>query len=491
MTDKNSKYAILIIISGFLLRLINVKQPLLEAATWRQCETAAIARNLFYNGMNVFYPQVLWGGASEGYIGETEFHLYPFVVALLYKIFGVHEYLGRLVSILAFCGGAFFLYKLSRKYIGTAGAFIALLFYTFNPHIFFFSRVFMPESAMLFFSIALIYFFSQWLDTEKRRYFILMTICGVSAFLVKIPTVCLGLPLLYLCIIKYKWKWFLEWKLWLFAFLTLFPTALWYLHSYKLGSINGLTWNNFHIGMKSGGGFIDLSFLTSSYYYTKVYYLYIFQRHMIYIGAVFAIVGILATIKKRELHLFHFWFLSHIIFFFIGAETTQHHSYYTMPITVPCSVFIGWTIVTYFGRIKRAKIVNLPILEKFIVAPVFIIMLPLICHHKIKSKYKLERREKYISVYIAGNKIREKSPEDALVYTVHRGGPELLYYADRKGWVGISSNCSVKTIEDYRKAGATWFVSTRVMEINKDVISHLQSNYEVMELTDQYIVAKL
>ena len=109
--------------------------------------------------MNIFYPQILWGGATEGYVGETEFQLYTFVVALLYKIFGAHEYLGRLVSIFAFCGGAFFLYKLARKYIGAQGAIIALLFYTFNPHIFFYSRAFMPESTMLFFSIALVIFF--------------------------------------------------------------------------------------------------------------------------------------------------------------------------------------------------------------------------------------------------------------------------------------------------------------------------------------------
>ena len=59
MPDRNSKYAILIIISGFLTRLINIKQPILEVAMWRQCETASIARNFYYNGMNIFYPQVL------------------------------------------------------------------------------------------------------------------------------------------------------------------------------------------------------------------------------------------------------------------------------------------------------------------------------------------------------------------------------------------------------------------------------------------------
>ena len=493
MQDKNYKYVILIIILGFLVRLINITDPILEVAMWRQCDTAAIARNFFYNGMNIFYPQVLWGGTTEGYVGETEFNLYPFVVALLYKVFGVHEYLGRLVSIFAFAGGAFFLYKLARKYTGSRVALIALLFYTFNPHIFFFSRTIQPDSSMLFFSITLIYFFSQWIDTERWKDFILMTLCGTCAFLVKIPAVCLGLPLLYLCIVKYRWKLFLEWKLWFFAFLTLFPTALWYIHAIKLNSLNGLSFNAFHIGSRDGG-IIGLNFLTSSYFYKRVFYLYIFQRHLIYVGAVFTIVGILSTINRKDLYLFHFWILSQIIFYFIGAGTSDYHSYYTMTITAPSSIFIAWVIVTYFDRIKRAKIVHLPILEKFFVAPIFILMLiilPLICFYKITAKYKPERLEKDMPIYIAGNMVREISPKDALIITAHWGGPELLYYSDRRGWRMESRYCTIESVENLRKKGATWFVSTRVIEINKDVISHLQNNYEVIELTDQYIIVKL
>jgi len=494
MTDKNSKYAILIIISGFLLRLVNIGQPLFDVTKWRQTETASIARNFYYNEMNIFYPQILWGGATEGYVGETEFQLYTFVVALLYKIFGAHEYLGRLVSIFAFCGGAFFLYKLARKYIGAQGAIIALLFYTFNPHIFFYSRAFMPESTMLFFSIALVYFFSQWIDTERRKDFILMTLCGVSAFLVKIPAVCLGLPLLYLCIVKYKWKWFLERKLWLFAILTLLPTALWYIHAIKSNDINGLSFGAFSGKSLINKEGLGLGFLTNSYFYKKVFYLYIFQRHLIYIGAVFTIVGIFSAIRTKDLYLFHYWILSQIISFFISAGTSDYHSYYTITITAPSSIFVAWVIVIYFDRIKRAKIVHLPTLEKFFVAPVFIlmlIMLPLICHHKIKSKYKPERLEKDMPVYIAGNKVRKISPKDALIITAHWGGPELLYYSDRRGWRMESSKCTIESIEVLRKQGATWFVSSRVMEINKDVISHLQHDYEVIELTDKYIIAKL
>jgi hypothetical protein len=294
--------------------------------------------------------------------------------------------------------------------------------------------------------------------------------------------------------VKYRWKLFLEWKLWLFAILTLLPTALWYIHAIKLNDLNGLTFGAFSgkdLINKEGLG---LGLLTNLYFYKKVFYLYIFQRHLIYIGAVFTIVGIFSTFRKKELYLFHYWILSQIISFFISAGTSDYHSYYTMTITAPSSIFIAWVIVTYFDRIKRAKIVHLPILERFVITPVFIIMLivlPFICFHKITAKYKPERLEKDMPIYIAGNKVREMSSKDALIITAHWGGPELLYYSDRRGWRMESRLCTIETVEGLRKAGATWFVSTRVMEINKDVISHLQNNYEVIELTDKYIIVKL
>jgi hypothetical protein len=54
-----------------------------------------------------------------------------------------------------------------------------------------------------------------------------------------------------------------------------------------------------------------------------------------------------------------------------------------------------------------------------------------------------------------------------------------------------SSKCTIETVESLREAGATWFVSSRVMEIDKNVISRVQNNYDVIEVTDEYISVKL
>jgi len=483
MADKNSKYAIIIIISGFLARLINIKQPILEVAMWRQCATASIARNFYYNGMNIFYPQVLWGGATEGYIGETEFHLYPFTIAILYKLFGVHESLGRLVSILAFCGGAFFLYKLSRKYTDGTTAIIALLFYTFNPYIFFFSRAFQPESTMLFLSITMLYFFSEWIDKEGWWRFALMTLCATTAFLVKIPTICLGLPLLYLCLRKYKINFILQWKLWLFAIISLVPIILWCRHSSYLKSINGLSWGNFYLS--SFSTYID------PHFYMRVFFSEIFEKCLIYIGGMFFVLGIVFTFKNKEFRFIHYWLLAIIAFFFIGAEKTAHHTYYTIPIIAPASILIGYAISNSTNMINRYRIAGIKKGVLLLLFALMIIFLPVISYHKIKDRYKTKRLNKDIPIYNVGKIVDETIPADDLIIGSLWGGPEILYYSNRSGWARNANSCSIGEIESLRLKGAKYFVTTAQEAIDSSVLEYLKNKCETIRSTSDYLIVKL
>jgi hypothetical protein len=488
MLSKNTIYAILIIISGFLTRLINIYQPILEVAGWRQCYTASIARNFYYNGMNIFYPQVLHGGNTEGYIGGTEFNLYPFAVAILYKCFGIHEYLGRLLSVFAFCGGAFFLYKLTRKYMGNTSGLITLLFYTFNPYIFFYSRSFQPESTMLFFSIAMLYFFSEWIDKERWWQFVLMTLCATLAFLTKLPTICLGLPLLYLCLKKYKLNFITQWKLWLFATLSLIITFLWYKHAQYLSSIDGISLNTLSFSY-----YIKYSvyFLTNLPFYEKVFYAEVFERDLIYVGGVFLVLGIIFTLKKKEFRYIHYWLLAIIIYFFLAAKEVEWHTYYTIPIIVPASVFIGYAISNSLKLITAYKVTGI---KRFVLQTLFVVMvvlLPFISYHKITGRYKAKRLEKDYPVQIAGMIVDETALENDLIIGCIWGGPELLYYSNRRGWTMNANACSIKGIETLKQDGADYFVTTKQDVIDSSVLDYLRNKYEVIRATDEYLVVKL
>ena len=97
---KLNKYSVsLPIFIGFFLRIINLQSPIVGVHSWRQADTAAMARHFALNSTPIWLPQVDWSGATKGYV-ESEFPLFPFIVAQLYKVFGINEFLGRGLSVL-------------------------------------------------------------------------------------------------------------------------------------------------------------------------------------------------------------------------------------------------------------------------------------------------------------------------------------------------------------------------------------------------------
>jgi hypothetical protein len=484
MQDKNYKYVILIIIVGFLLRLINIELPIFEVSMWRQCGTADIARNFYYHGMNIFYPQMVGGGDIKGYVGESEFQIFTYTVAMLYKLFGVHEYLGRLVSIISFCGGAFFLYKLAIKYTDRTSSLIALLFFTFNPYIFFYSRAFQPDSSMIFFSIAMLYYFSEWIENEGRWRFVLMTLFASLAFLTKLPAVCLGLPLLYLCLKKYKGNFIVQWELWLFAAISLVPLVLWSMHSHYLGETpDGMSWGNFKLS-----GF---STYIDPHFYYRIFYAEIFESCLIYIGGVFFVLGILFTIRKEELRYIHYWLLAIIISFLLGGAGTAWHTYHTIPIIAPASLLIGYAISNCMRMITTYKIVGTKRVALVVLFVLMVVLLPLISYHKITGRYKATRLEKDFPIYEVGKIADEILPKDALAIGCLMGGPEILYYSNRRGWTMAANGCSVESIEALRQEGAQYFITTEQDHIDKDVVNYLKSKYKKIRSTNEYLIVQL
>ncbi len=116
-----------IVLLGAALRLLWIHTPLLEAHRWRQVDTAGITRSLYEDRFNVFYPQVNWGGRN-GYV-ESEFPLLPAMTAVLWKIFGPEDYLGRVVSMVFSTATIVSLFWLATELLGaTAGLAAAFLF---------------------------------------------------------------------------------------------------------------------------------------------------------------------------------------------------------------------------------------------------------------------------------------------------------------------------------------------------------------------------
>jgi 4-amino-4-deoxy-L-arabinose transferase-like glycosyltransferase len=163
------KLEILLVISllaiGILVRLYRLNAPLADWHSWRQADTAAVARNFVKDGFNLLYPQSdsllalnEHNLANPNRYFINEFPLYNAVVASFYRQFGVHESIGRLVSITMSILGALALYGIVRLLIGRGTALLSLVYYLLLYNIYY-SRVFMPDPSFVALSIISLYWY--------------------------------------------------------------------------------------------------------------------------------------------------------------------------------------------------------------------------------------------------------------------------------------------------------------------------------------------
>ncbi|WP_132052392.1 ArnT family glycosyltransferase [Pseudocnuella soli] len=188
-----------ILLTGLILRLLHIGQPFNDDFAWRQASTAMMAENFFTTDWNIFFPQVNWSGPGPSYQGR-EFQTITYISALLYKIFGQHDWIGRSVAVVFGVWGIFALHQLvrivwDRKHALTAGAVMA-----FTPFAVFMDRSFLPDPAMVSLVITSTWLLAAHLHTNKSKYLVWALITGTFGFLTKITGMLMLLPMAYLVV---------------------------------------------------------------------------------------------------------------------------------------------------------------------------------------------------------------------------------------------------------------------------------------------------
>ncbi len=147
----------LIVLFAAALRLHGIHAPILDHPNWRQGDTASIARNFATLQYNVLYPQTNYDGPPPNYV-ELELQIVPFLAASLYKLFGIHEIFGRLIS-LAFSLGTVAVVGLLGRWLlsSSLAGLSAAFFYAIFPGSIYYGRTFTPDTAMVFFLTAALY----------------------------------------------------------------------------------------------------------------------------------------------------------------------------------------------------------------------------------------------------------------------------------------------------------------------------------------------
>ncbi len=182
---------------------------------WAQCDRASVALNYYQHGMDFFTPRVHNLDNGTGITG-MEFPLMNYSVAILYKIFGYHEFLYRLLELLIFSAGLYGVFYIARHYLQHAGMSLAiLLIYGSIPLLAFYTANFLPDIISLSFVLIAWSFLIHALKSKEKWYALLSFVFFWLASLIKI-TALMYLPVFLFTVFSFTgeklsrhavWKW--------------------------------------------------------------------------------------------------------------------------------------------------------------------------------------------------------------------------------------------------------------------------------------------
>jgi hypothetical protein len=499
---------IIIVLAAVVVRLIGIGQPFIDLWSWRQSDVAAIARNFLENGFHFGYPQIDWAGTAPGYVG-TEFPILPFVAALCYRITGVQEWVGRIQGILLFAAALPFFFLLARRIFGEAVAIWATFFYAFAPLSIVASRAFMPDIPSLSLALAGMYFFLLWVEENDRKALIISALLISVSFLIKLPTAVIGVPLLYLAVVSVQggalskppsgdgesedggleaaapwWKRLLtNWELWLFAVITLVPSAIWYWHAHRIAE------SFYPHHFFGGGGFR----IMNAAWYWKIA-AEIVRSSLTPVLSVLAIAGVFVAPRGKYTRIFHWWLAAMIAFiFFVGWG--NRHPWYQLPLVPIAAVFAGCACQWVAIRLQS---------HRAILAAASILLASLFGISSYRSALPLYRPAA-ADLRNLGLELKEATTPNALIVAADEGDPTVFYYAHRKGWHlpedglyqgnPLDSAQLIANLEKLRNRGATHLVfyagTSWWLKEYGEFAERLASSATLVEETSEFTIYKL
>ena len=339
---------ILVILAGILARSYRITDPLLEAHSLRQYDTAAIARNYYEGGMKLLYPQVDWRGNSPGYVA-SEFPIYCYAVAGMYRVWGVHEWLGRALNIALYGLSALLLFQLTRRLFNEGLGLLAVFFYTILPLSFLYTRTFQPDALMSFFCLAAVYFFVSWTETEHLPSFLLSALAASLAILIKPPSAYFGVPLVFLAHRHFGWGFLRRPLLWLYALAVIVPALLWYRHATNLWQEYG---NSFFVVYLRLGypGLSDPAWLGLARRLPQRFVFEVFTPA----GVLLGLAGLFSRPWKENLFL-HWWNAGFAVSIFIWPQGYWGHDYYQLPFIFAIAIWMALGAKSVWDSRKMPK----------------------------------------------------------------------------------------------------------------------------------------
>jgi len=433
-----------VVAAGVGLRLYRLDLPPAEYHPWRQTDTAAMARWMYRGPLDPFHPRVDWAGRDGGPV-EAEFQLYTFLVACLWRVVGYHERWARALSCGASLAALGCMVWLGRR-LGLGGfVVVAAVVFCLSPLGVILGRTVQPESLWLFLSLAALCRYRRHLDGPAT---------GASAaaagallalaLLVKVPALYLGVPFLVMTVSVRGWSGFRQGDVWAVALVGLLPAVAWYAYAHTFPESFGI-WTGG--GTKYGSVALLLDPATWS----------TFRRFVLILlpwpWLVLVALGLVAAVVDRQ-HLLLSWGAGLGLLWLVAARGFSLHNYYFYP-------FLPWAALVCAYGVRRVGDGGgaSPWRRRLsVVGAALLLVAGPVTQWRTFTLLAYEQRAEADELFAAARHVQRVTAPDALVVTsVPRNGPQLLYFADRRGWYCSAGEATKARLTGLAARGASWY----------------------------------
>ncbi|MBI5397017.1 MAG: glycosyltransferase family 39 protein [Verrucomicrobia bacterium] len=462
------------------------------SASFRECQTAMIARNLWRDGVGgLFFPRIDWSGSGPGYM-LLEFPLYNALVAMAYAVAGVRDWLGQLVSLGCSAGAVLLLYGTVRRTDGGRIALAAAALMALTPLQQFIGQCFLPEPLLMLMVMTALYGMTRHATGGGGGWLAMAAAGAAGAMLVKAPAgLVLLLPIAFLAWTRFGWGAFARPSLLLAAGCALVIYVLWQTHADR---VNGQYYPYFVSTSPSqrNWNFGPLAMRWDWHFYARIA-----GRIFVYVSpfiTLAALAGLLARTSRRPgadapraWWLFHVWLAANVVYVLGCANLHFAHKHYQIVFVPALAVLAARALVPLWPRWRGAVVVFAGLLLLYDAAAAF--------------KTWREMRDPLIERSCAA--LREVSQPGDLVLIAdfhgreglkltHHNNPMPLYAADRRGWNATYSDLFTSaTVEEHRQKGARWLLLVVSTEKLARLAEELKTRYPPARAGDRYVILDL
>lgn len=457
---------------GVLGRSYRLNAPLADWHSWRQVDTASVAREYVKNGIDLSRPtyhdlsSIPSGLDNPNGYRFVEFPLISALHATLASNFhqlGIVEW-GRVLSIVSSSLSIIVIYLIMNLVSTPLAALVSAGVFATLPYNLFYGRVVLPEPHLVFFSLVALHQFLKYWNTAKLQYCLTFTLFLTLALLMKPTALIILVPMALYGLLSGSFAWQKAIFSVIAATLSLLPYLAWrrYIAAFPAG-IPANAWLFNGNGIRFKGAWFRWLFGDR-----------IGRLILGYWGLIPAGFGLLALGRtKKETAVVGGMVVGALAYMTVIATGNVQHDYYQIQIIPALAMLIG-VGVDYVISLRKTLLSKISLAS--LLAFIFLLSSAL-AWYEVRGYFNINNP----AIVAAGAEIDAITPADALVIAPYMGDTAFLFQTNRRGWP-IGENIDLKI-----KAGASYYVTTTRDKEYNDLIAR----YTLVKETDQFSIIKL